>query len=450
MIKKYWHDVQIAIDAIQANKLKSLLTALGIIFGVAAVISMLAIGNGAQQEILDQMQLVGVNNIVITPADQSEQNSKDESSEDDESSTKPKKFSPGLSLKDATGILETLPTVQKISPHIFYNSYVIFNGKRENAQIEGIQNTYFELFSYQLDEGRFFNEIQAESGLPVCIIGSDIRKRFFDKVNPIGKYLKCGNEWLKVVGVLEKRNITSSSIGKVVGGNSNSKIYIPINTMLLRYKNRSAITSGKLKGKVFRMGRSMITTGPEGSDNYNQLDKIVVQVKSTEQLELSTEILNRYFFRRHSDIQDFEITVPELLLRQQQKTKDIFNLVLGAIASISLIVGGIGIMNIMLASVMERIKEIGTRQAIGATKLDIVIQFLAESTLISVAGGLIGVVLGIVLSNLISSFADIKTIISPFSVFIAFGVSAGIGILFGYLPAKKASDQNPVLSLHHE
>ncbi len=446
MIKRYWHDIQIAVEAIQANQLKSILTALGIIFGVAAVISMLAIGNGAQQEILEQMKMVGVNNIVITPI-------LDEDTEggDEESAAKPKKFSRGLTMLDVEGIVEQIPTVAKISPHVFLDSYVLFGGRRTSTKIEAVTNTFFELFDYNLTEGKYFNEYQEQKGLPVCIIGSDIKNKFFDKVNPIGKYVKCGNVWLKVIGILEKRNVSSSSVGKVIGGNTNTKIFIPVKTMLLRYKNRALITASKLNGQVFYSGNSVTyMSGGGQASNYHQLDKIILQVKETEYLNPTVEVLNRYFNRRHSGVVDYEITVPELLLRQQQKTKDIFNIVLGAIASISLIVGGIGIMNIMLASVMERIREIGTRQAIGATKKDIVVQFLAESTLISIVGGIIGVILGIVLSAVIARFADIKTSVSFFSVVIAFGVSAGIGIIFGYVPAKRASEQDPVVSLHYQ
>ena len=184
--------------------------------------------------------------------------------------------------------------------------------------------------------------------------------------------------------------------------------------------------------------------------NYNQLDKIVVQVQETEQLTPTTEVLSRMMLRRHSGVKDFEITVPELLLKQQQRTKDIFNIVLGAIASISLIVGGIGIMNIMFASVMERIKEIGTRMAIGAKKMDIVVQFLSEAVLISVTGGFIGVFLGIILSVAIHQIAGITTIISFFSVVVAFGVSAAVGVIFGYSPAKRASERDPIESLRYE
>ncbi len=444
MFKRYWHDLVIAVEAIQANQLKSFLTALGIIFGVAAVISMLAIGNGAKQEILEQMKMIGVNNIVITPIVESENGSESKGSLEEANGNK-KKFSPGLRLEDASQIRDVMPNIVRVSPHIFLNSYVIFNGKRTSAQLEGVTNDYFELFDYLPSKGKLFSQFHLQNGSPVCVIGSDIAVQFFNKENPLGQYLKCGNEWLLVVGVLEKRNVTTSSVGKVMGGNSNQKIYIPIQTMLMRYQNRALITASKLRGSdEEEEGQSSKVV------NYNQLDKIILQVDETETLTGSTGIIHRYLNRRHNGVDDFEITVPELLLKQQQRTKDIFNLVLGAIASISLIVGGIGIMNIMLASVMERIREIGTRQAIGATRKDIIVQFLAESTLISIVGGLIGVILGSILAHLISRFAEITTIISFGSIVISFGVSAGIGIIFGYMPAKKAAERDPVESLRYE
>ena len=167
-------------------------------------------------------------------------------------------------------------------------------------------------------------------------------------------------------------------------------------------------------------------------------------------LSTSSEIIKRILLRKHNEIEDFEVIIPELLLKQEQRTKDIFNIVLGAIASISLIVGGIGIMNIMLASVLERIKEIGVRQAIGARRQDIVLQFLSEATLISIAGGFIGIILGFILSKVIMKLAGILTIISPWSIIISFGVSAAVGIIFGYMPARKAALQDPVTSLRYE
>ncbi len=201
--------------------------------------------------------------------------------------------------------------------------------------------------------------------------------------------------------------------------------------------------------------RIVVNTSTSSSEssansNYHQLDRITVQVHETEQLTSSQEVITRMLNRRHQQVPDFEVTVPELLLKQQQRTKDIFNIVLGAIAGISLLVGGIGIMNIMFASVMERTKEIGTRLAIGAKKADVIAQFLSEAILISVAGGMIGVIIGVVLSFLIKSFFDITTIISFSSIIISFGVSAAVGVIFGYSPAKRAAERDPIESLRYE
>jgi putative ABC transport system permease protein len=198
------------------------------------------------------------------------------------------------------------------------------------------------------------------------------------------------------------------------------------------------------------MSSSFSSGGSDAATNKNQLDKIVVQVDDSENLDVTTTLLQKMMHRRHSEIVDYEITVPELLLKQEQRTKDIFNIVLGVIASISLIVGGIGIMNIMLASVMERIREIGVRRATGATRRDIITQFLTEATLISVTGGFLGIVLGVAFAKLITEFTGILTIISLLSIVVSFGVSAAIGIMFGYMPARKAANQDPVDSLRYE
>jgi putative ABC transport system permease protein len=450
-IRRYWHDVVIAMEAILANKLKSFLTALGIMFGVAAVISMLAIGKGAQQEVLEQIKLVGVNNIIITPSSTSIDSP--ESATDDESSGgAQKRFSRGLTLLDAEAILETLPTVKKISPVISFNYFAVLKGKSYPVVLEGVSGDYFELLNITLANGEIFTKEQDQMGMPVCVIGDNIRSRFFNQDDPLGKYIKCGQNWLKVVGVVEKRDFTASASDEMGISSSDNKIFIPVKTMLLRFKDRGKINPELLE-QMARGGQRFMSAGTQSgetaktSESKNQLDKIIVQVKETEYLGATADVIKRMLLRRHSDIYDFEVTVPELLLKQQQKTNDIFNLVLGAIASISLIVGGIGIMNIMLASVWERIREIGTRQAIGASRKDIVVQFLSESTLISISGGILGIILGVLLAHLIHLMSDIKTIVSPFSVIIAFGVSASVGVIFGYLPAKRAAEQDPVESL---
>jgi putative ABC transport system permease protein len=455
VLERYKYILNIALEAVFLNKFRSMLTALGIIFGVAAVIAMMAIGRGAQKEILDQMKLVGVNNIIISPkTDKSKGPNKDntDTQQDDQQESKDsKKFSPGLTLKDAISIIEFVPTVARVSPEVTYEANVIKDGKKSSTQLTGVTPDFFAVFNLDLQSGQMFNEEQLKDGKAVCIIGPKIKSKFFAKENPIGKEIKCGPIWLKVIGVLKSREISQSSVEDLGISDYNSTIYAPIKTLLLRYKDRSLITSSTLHGNIYYEDWGSYSTGAN-TEGYskNQIDKIVVQVKETELVGRTTDILKKMMQRRHAGVEDIEIKVPELLLKQQQRTKNIFNIVLGAIASISLLVGGIGIMNIMLASVMERIKEIGIRQAIGATKRDVVLQFLTEATLISITGGLIGIVLGIAISKIIMEITGILTIVSPLSIIISFGVSATVGIVFGYMPAKRASAQDPVTSLRHE
>lgn len=450
LYRRYSHDITIAIEAITANRLKSVLTALGIIFGVAAVISMLAIGNGAQQEILEQMRMVGVNNIIVNSIFETP----DSQSESENGSKQKQKFSPGLTLSDLEAIQQVVPSVVHISPEINLNSYIQYNGLRMQAKILGVTNDYFALFNLPLDEGNYFSANQEEHGIPVCVIGANIKTKFFSTENPIGKYIKFGKVWLKVIGVLAKSDVKVTGFENSGINVYNDNIYVPAKNILLRYQNRALVNSKKLNQGSSMQGFGFNTFGgsteTQAPKNYHQLDRIILQVKGTEDIASTSEILSRMLLRRHSGVKDYEITVPELLLKQQQRTKDIFNIVLGAIASISLIVGGIGIMNIMFASVMERIKEIGTRLAIGAKKTDIVAQFLSEAVLISVTGGLIGVILGVILSKLITHFAGILTIVSFSSIIIAFGVSAAVGVIFGLSPAKRAAEKDPIESLRYE
>lgn len=435
-----------------------MLTALGIIFGVAAVIAMMAIGRGAQKEILDQMKLVGVNNIVISfkteknKTSAKSDNSSQTQTKDDSESKEAKKFSPGLTLLDAVSIKNIIPTVDKVCPEVIYEMDVIRGGKKSTINVTGVTPDFFSVFNLDLVEGEMFNEEQLKEGKPVCIIGPTIKSHFFSGENPIGREIKCGPVWLTVTGVLRNREVNQQALENLGISDYNNTIYTPIKTLLLRDKDRSVVNKNSLQNQqvIYFSGGAMVTDNQTDNTSRNQVDKIVVQVKESRMVRPTTEILKRIMLRRHAGVDDVEIKVPELLLKQEERTRDIFNMVLGAIASISLLIGGIGIMNIMLASVMERIKEIGIRQAIGATKRDIILQFLTEATMISITGGLIGIVVGIVLSRLIMGLTAIPTLVSLWSVVISFGVSATVGIAFGFMPARRASQEEPVASLRHE
>jgi putative ABC transport system permease protein len=431
-------NLTIAFEAVLSNRVRSILTGLGIIFGVAAVIAMLAIGNGAQKEIIDQIKLVGLNNIVIKPIiEQTEE----QVSSDDPFNKEKNKYSPGLTLKDKNAIAKMLPNIQAISPEIVKDTYIMNKGIRRSAKLVGVEPPYFKLFNFELEEGTMFNEQNLIHGMPVCIIGKSIKAKFFPSENPIGKKLKCGNQWLTVMGVLEQRIISENSIKRLGIRDYNMDVYVPLKTVLIRYENRDLITKSMIK----KADKDNTTT-----TNYHQLDRLVLQVAETEKLSATADIIARMLARKHFDVVDYEIEIPELLLKQQQRTNDVFNYVLGAIAGISLLVGGIGIMNIMLASVLERIKEIGLRLSIGAKKTDIVFQFMFEAIMISATGGIIGIFTGVLMAYGVSAFANIPTIISFGSIVISFGVATLIGLIFGIAPARKAAQQNPITSLRYE
>ncbi len=449
--QRYIYNLNIALDAVFANKFRSMLTALGIIFGVGAVIAMLAIGTGARQEILNQMKLVGVNNIIIRPV-----------FPDDEGQQElwEGRFSPGLTLNDAYSIKEIIPSVRRVSPELEISTFGFHQGVRRPVRIAGVNPEHFELFGLNIVYGSSFTEEMVSNGAPVCVISNQVRALFFGNVNPVGRQIKVGNNWLTVMGVVEDRITGEQSVEKLGISEYGSLVYVPVQTVLLRYLDRAAVSIAEVeqeRARSGRRGRQMIIIGgnnTEDSDpapkSYHQLDRIVVQVENSELLTPTSELIQRMLLRRHYGVEDFEIIVPELLLQQEQRAKDIFNIVLGAIAAISLLVGGIGIMNIMLASVMERTREIGIRLAIGAKKTDVVFQFLSESVLISITGGIIGVFMGIAISRLIMQFTDILTIVTLSSILLSFMVSAGIGIIFGYMPAKKAAQKDPVTSLRYE
>jgi putative ABC transport system permease protein len=450
MLDRHFNNLYIALDSIGANRLRSFLTALGIIFGVAAVIAMLAIGSGAQQEILAQMKLVGVNNIVIKPKPETKKEDDQQPSEPSgqqaaKTNTAKNRFSKGLSLADAESIVRMLPTLAAISPEMMLEQDVIYGSKSSKLKVVGVEPAFFTINNISIGEGTGFNEQQRLAGDGVCIIGSDVKRKFFIAEDPLGKLIKCGTQWLKIIGVTEEKSITKTTKENLGIRDYNLDIYIPIQTSLIRFKNPSLFLGNK---EGFR-NVSGNNAAPVNKI-FHQLDQLVIQVHASETLSASATVISRMLRRRHNDVLDFEITIPEQLLKQQQKTKDVFNIVLSAIAGISLLVGGIGIMNIMLASVLERTREIGIRMALGAQKKDIVLQFLFEAVLISLTGGVIGVILGVSGAYLVDKMADIHTLVSGISIFLSFLLATAVGLIFGISPARKAAQKNPIECLRHD
>jgi len=442
---RYLFLFKVAIESVLINKLRGILTALGVIFGVAAVIAMLAIGSGAKKFLLDQMRLIGTNNIVFThsahDSGNNVQSEEDASAVTASNETELEPWNPGMSKSDLVAILN-IPSVEILSPEIIRETKLIYNGKILDVRCVGVTNTFFELNQLTTSKGHFFSDEQFINNKPVCIIGKNVETKLFNGRDPIGQSIKCGNNYFTVIGVLEKRVATKETLTSLGLRDLNSDIFIPIDVSLIRFGDRSQIRSEHL--------------GEQGRENagdneeVQQIDRLVVRVNESRYLQSTADVIARMLKRRHSGQVDFSMEIPELLLQQEQKTQDIFNLVLAVIAGISLLVGGIGIMNIMLASVYERIKEIGLRRAIGATSKDIIIQFLFEAVLVSIIGGIIGILLGVVAAKGISTTAKIPTIISWWSILLSFGVAASIGLVFGIFPARKAAHLDPIEALRTE
>ncbi len=439
-----------AYRVIKTNKVRTFLTALGIIFGVAAVITMLAIGNGAEKEILSQLKLVGVNNIVIIPIPDDDKNN----DTDEEASNETNRFSKGLDILDANSILKTISTVKHISPEIILDTYVINKGRQNKVKLIGVNHSFFEVNNVSISKGKNFSKDQILNAKPVCIIGKKIESKLFMGASAIGNYIKVKNVWLEVIGVIEEKIISNKAQDNLGIRDINLDVYIPLKTFLVRYKNRKVIVDKVPEsdgGGIIIIGGGQ--SGPKKRiprGNYHQIDKLTVQVNNSNELMATANIISRMLKRKHNNVLDFEISIPIHLLKQQQKTKQIFNVVLSIIAGISLLIGGIGIMNIMLASVLERTKEIGIIRAIGATKQDVILQFLSESVLISIGGGIIGIFIGIASAYIIEFATGIETVLSLNSILLSFIVATFIGLIFGIIPAKSAANKNPIEAIRHE
>ncbi len=441
-------NIGIAAEAIQHNKLRTLLTSLGIIFGVGSVIAMLSIGKGAEQEILEQLKALGANNVIVKAVVLDD--TKKDDSADNPAAQKKKVWSPGLSIDDMSAISEEVPGVQRIAPEIMVECLAVHADKKRTAKLIGADCSTFDIGEYHLRQGQLFSAIQVQNASPVCVIGSGVSTKLFAGQNAVGQMLKCGDLWLSVIGVLDAQQVSEKTLEHLGIRDENFDVYAPYTTVLSRFRNRSLLTKKMINEAAREQNDDEKLQKTAEEKNPNQLDRIIVQLSDSKTNQAVADVLSRLLARRHHAVADFEVIVPELLLRQEQRTKDIFNVVLGAIAGISLLVGGIGIMNIMLASVLERTKEIGTRRAVGATRRDIVAQFLSEAISLSLGGGILGIAVGVGLSFGIERGAGIHTQVSLVSIALSFAVAAVIGLVFGIVPARRAAALDPIVALRYE
>ncbi len=409
------HSIELGFKSLMLRKLRSGLTILGIIFGVCSVITMLAVGNGAAYEAQERIKELGSNNIIIESIKSSESDSEEQADT----------FKYGLTRADQTTIQTSIPDIVGVVPQRIMNESVVYKDKSKSAQVIGTLSSVSEVANISLVKGRFLCELDITQQNNVCVINQSLSDEIFKYRDPLTCQLKIKNAYFNIVGI-------SSEQGDSEQKTASYSVYIPLSTMRARFGD-------------------LVIKNASGSFSAEQIElsKLVIQMKDTDAvLTAETQILN-ILKRTHKD-KDYKLTVPLQLLKQAEETQRMFNIVLGSIAAISLLVGGIGIMNIMLATVTERTREIGLRRALGAKKKDIITQFMVESVLLSLIGGFIGVLFGILMPQVISKFTDMNAIISPGSVLLAFIISALTGIIFGIYPAAMSAQLDPIEALRNE
>jgi putative ABC transport system permease protein len=406
--------IRVALSNLGRRKLRSFLTMLGMIFGVSAVIAMLSIGAGAEAESLATIASFGIRNIII--------NAKDFKTEE---LKQIRIDSLGLHMRDVEAIQTVLRPKPLVSAKRILKTWqVVSENGRSDSRVLGVSNTYPQINNLKLLQGSFFMPFDNEAGNQVCVLGITAKQKLFGFGDAVGQRVKINDQWFSVVGVLADATVgTKQEFEGVKVQNPNNDIYIPIYTCLRKF---------------------------DVDELENQLNEVDVQVPEGTDLKAQSASITSLISTMHRYIDDYSVVVPEKLLEQNQKEQEIFNIVMGAIASISLLVGGIGIMNIMLASVLERTSEIGLRRAIGARKFDIRMQFISEAVALSLAGGLIGIGLGWGTSKLVAAFSGWSTIITITSVVLSFGVSTMVGLVFGIYPAVQASNLDPIECLRYE
>lgn len=410
-----------ALSSLYQHRMRTFLTMLGVIFGVAAVIAMLSIGKGAEQEAIEQIAAFGINNIRVY--------AKELNAEQKEQAQRTP--SVGLSVEDAEYIQSLLPYIEATAPQNLLDKPLYYKQLNPEVQIVGTTPAYPLINGLELAGGRFISEDDLRLYRKVCVLSQELVQQLFLKEEPLGQLVTIGGERFEVVGYLGARTATKQRV-QIRSRNLAEDVYIPISVS----QSKFTLTPDEIS--------------PHNQVDYNVIDEISLQISAPEYLVPAREAITRILKRRHYEIEDFEIVVPTELLEQSQETQRLFNLVMACIAGLSLLVGGIGIMNIMLASVTERTRQIGIRRAVGATPGDILIFFLLESLLISLIGGLIGIVVGVGISQIVTVAAGWQTIVSPASIVLSFGVSSVVGIFFGLYPAYRASKMDPIQALRHD
>jgi len=404
---------KVAVGDLSRHKLRSFLTMLGMIFGVGAVVAMLSIGAGAEQESLKIIENFGIRNIIIQAKEFKPEELRQIRTE-----------SLGLSVRDAEALQAVLKPRPLVSAKRVVKTYqVVSDTGRSDSRVLGVSSTYPAIQNLDLLQGSFFFPPDERDNSQVCVLGIAAKQKLFGFGNVLGKQIKVNDQWLTVIGVLADAAAEKQEFEGVKIQNPNNDIYIPITTALRKF---------------------------EGDTVENELNEIIIETALQADLSEQASTANNLMSAMHRYVDDYSIVVPEKLLEQNQRTQGIFNIVMGAIASISLLVGGIGIMNIMLASVLERTNEIGLRRALGARKGQIRVQFMTEAVAISLVGGLIGIGLGYGISRLVAVYSGWSTIITLASIVLSFGVSSAIGMIFGIYPAVQASNLDPIECLRYE
>jgi putative ABC transport system permease protein len=409
-------ELYMGLQSLLVHKLRSLLTMLGMIFGVGAVVAMLAITAGAQKEMMSYIDLLGVNNIIIEAKEAVDRNELQER----------RAKSPGMSFRDFRAIRENVQGIDAATPRKRFKPIKILpKSAQEQPLLIGVEPEYLAINSLRVVEGRFFTAEDDARSAPVCVLGESAKVNLLGYEPAAGKYVKVNDTWLQVIGVLAQQATADSDMEGLEAADRNNMIIAPLNTVMRRF---------------------------EDSNSYlkDEIDAIYLRVASGTDSIDTAGVVNAILSTTHKDAGDFNIVVPAGLLEQRRRTNLTFTIVMICIAGISLLVGGIGIMNIMLATVLERTREIGIRRAIGARQADIIRQFLTEAVLISILGGLIGILFGFSLARVIAAAAGWSTVVTAASIGVAFGVSVGIGLLFGIYPAVQAAKLDPIEAIRYE